>query len=639
MAFWGLIWQAYRCHPCLVSVIIDTLHITNTMRLQLATLGLLLSCLVSSIEAFCQPGCTCFDEGRDVRCDNANLTAFPYMLNPMLRSLSLVNTKLKNLDAASISVYQELEVLDLSSNGIEELPSNFLVGFPKLRKVKLANNKIRLISDDLFKDLPALEGLDISRNHIERIMVEAFAELKALVSLNLSSNRLQNLSPKTFLGLDALSELDLSSNRYEKLNREAFTDLKDLAFLTVAKNKLKFLPRLVFTEQKKLVKLDVSQNGIATIEEGAFSGLHSLKSLDLSANELSDISSRNWPYLAELELLDLSRNNFATIYAGFFEGLGSLRSLILTANDDLQRVELNAFAGLYKLDSIALNNCPRLVFIDEFAFEHPNQLTAVAMNDNGLQAVSLNLLNWRQLQNLELSGNPWNCDCELLRFLPDVLGEIRRRNGARSTESRPICSAPEALKGVALETTTAGATCTSLTEPALVAVMAASGIIILITVLIAVACVRSKALCCRSADDKEANLSRAPLYTGGSSFTDSLTYDKTGEPLFAHHHSHGGRTLPVPKANRPLLYAAATSGPINNGNDPSGDYYSSIVLPPGHCTLPLHYGDDASPYAMGSIRDHYTMRPPSFFAPPPPPPSMPPPPLSSAHGPVPSTEL
>lgn len=111
----------------------------------------------NDVLSFCQPGCICFDDGKDVRCDHANLTTFPYMLNPMLKKLSLVDAKLKLLDSASISVYQELEYLDLSNNEIEELPSDFLVGFLKLKEVKLQNNKIRLISDDLFKELPSLE--------------------------------------------------------------------------------------------------------------------------------------------------------------------------------------------------------------------------------------------------------------------------------------------------------------------------------------------------------------------------------------------------------------------------------------------------------------------------------------------------
>src|SRR5690606_34657529 len=148
-------------------------------------------------------------------------------------------------------------------------------------------------------------------------------------------------------------------------------------------------------EQKKLVKLDLSKNRIESIEEGAFSGLHSLKSLDLSQNELTDISSRNWPYLAELENLDLNGNRFGSIYAGFFEGLASLRLLNLERNEDLERVELNAFAGLQKLDTLKLGNCPHLAFIDEYAFEHPNQLREIYLSNNALSKISPNLLNWR----------------------------------------------------------------------------------------------------------------------------------------------------------------------------------------------------------------------------------------------------
>ena len=431
------------------------------------------------------------------------------------------------------------------------------------------------------------------------------------------------------------------------------------------------LPRLIFTEQKKLVKLDLSRNSIESIEEGAFSGLHSLKSLDLSSNRLSDISSRNWPYLSELEILDLTKNNFATIYAGFFEGLGSLRSLTLSGNEDLQRIELNAFAGLYKLDFIEVRDCPHLNFIDEFAFEHPNQLTSVDFANDALTMLPVNLINWRQLETLELSGNPWKCDCELLRFLPETLQTLKKKtNGIAKMEFRPICASPEELKGVAIETTT-DSNCYSLPQPAMLAVMFGSFIVIIGTVVIAITCLKSKSLC-SSKSDKEKNLSRAPLYTGGSSFTDSLTYDKTSD-------LHRQATLPLYKQQQQHYQ-------LQHPHD-GGDYYSSILLLPPphpgtgqlsrreyeyeHCapppmppyhTLPMKYSDDTNPYATSTIQPTATTfqshqhhhqqpphqqpqhRPPSFIAPPPPPPSMPPPPLSSNYKldpnmPVPSTEL
>uniref|UniRef100_A0AC34FY40 LRRCT domain-containing protein n=1 Tax=Panagrolaimus sp. ES5 TaxID=591445 RepID=A0AC34FY40_9BILA len=456
----------------------------------------------NDVLSFCQPGCICFDDGKDVRCDHANLTTFPYMLNPMLKKLSLVDAKLKLLDSASISVYQELEYLDLSNNEIEELPSDFLVGFLKLKEVKLQNNKIRLISDDLFKELPSLEILDLSQNKIERIMSDAFLELKELSSLNLSSNNLHMISSKSFNGLSGLSELDLSGNQFEKLQRETFDQLTGLAYMSLKINKIKMLPRLIFTEQKKLVKLDLGRNSIESIEEGAFSGLHSLKSLDLSSNRLSDISSRNWPYLSELEILDLTKNNFATIYAGFFEGLGSLRSLMLSGNEDLQRIELNAFAGLYKLDFMEARDCPHLNFIDEFAFEHPNQLKSVDFANSALTNLPINLINWRQLDSLELSGNPWKCDCELLRFLPETLKNLRKKSNIEKIELRPICALPEELKGVAIETTS-DSNCYTLPQPAMLAVMFGSFIVIIGTIIIAITCIKSKTLCSKT--DKEKN--------------------------------------------------------------------------------------------------------------------------------------
>lgn len=63
---------------------------------------------------------------------------------------------------------------------------------------------------------------------------------------------------------------------------------------------------------------------------------------------------------------------------------------------------------------------------------------------NLLETLSAETLRWEMLDYLDLSGNPWVCNCSLLSFLPGVLRRIKRSG------NRAVCVQPEQMLGVEL---------------------------------------------------------------------------------------------------------------------------------------------------------------------------------------------
>lgn len=140
--------------------------------------------------------------------------------------------------------------------------------------------------------------------------------------------------------------------------------------------------------------------------------------------------------------------------------------------------------------------------------------------------------------------------------------------------------------------------------------------------LIVVFCLRSRRQGCLPSASRDSSNFRVPLYTAGSSFTDSLTYDKSGHL----NDSVAGRSRSVPP-----------NAMVENGSE----YYSSILLLPHSATPHGHMPQSLSPFLPSGISPYavadppylYHQRPPSFVAPPPPP-TVPPPPFAPRTSPV-----
>ncbi|KAK0422607.1 hypothetical protein QR680_007668 [Steinernema hermaphroditum] len=570
--------------------------------MKLAVLGLLL--LVSLTSALCPRGCSCsHDDLLSVKCDGAALRSIPILLNPQIRSLSLAGNQIARLDVDHLRLYSNLEYLDLSGNRIREIPAHVFQSLQKLKVLRLGGNNVTVLERDAFVGLYQLQSLDLGGNKIERVNVNTFADLGQLYFLNLSANSLHFVAPSAFQGLRLVSELDLSGNKLDAVPRALFAPLATLRQLDLSSNLIAELPSGAFASLSQLATLDLGRNVLGSVADGAFNGLVSLKSLNLSDNMLRRIPSKSLTSLTELEVLDLSFNSFSELPTSAFDGLSSLKRLVLAHLQNLRAVHMNAFSGLFKLLELDLSRCPLLEAIDEHAFEQPNLLRSLNLSHNRLSYLSHRLLDWEQLEALQLAGNPWNCDCDLLRFLPATVRRLHVPN--------VVCAKPEAVQGRAVAKLSA-TFCTDFSATAMSAVVVGALLTVLSLLLCILFCLRSHFSCLQPGKD-EANTSRTPLY-GRQTLLDSLTYEKSD--LLSN-----------------KCFISSNPSPVGSQHD-DDDYYSTVRTPTVY----------ESKYAF--YQQHLPMPVAPPMPPMVPPPNYPPPPSAVdesyrivAQYPVPITEL
>lgn len=131
-----------------------------------------------------------------------------------------------------------------------------------------------------------------------------------------------------------------------------------------------------------------------------------------------------------LTYLDLSATDLEEVENHSFHGLYGLRILILNDLPRLREIQSLSFDSLAELDTLEIQHNPRLVYIDPFAFYdnlhalRPHHVQRAFLAGNALGFVSASMLHWDEMEEVDLSGNPWNCDCNL-KWVLEVRHELR----------------------------------------------------------------------------------------------------------------------------------------------------------------------------------------------------------------------
>ncbi|KAG7252621.1 LOW QUALITY PROTEIN: hypothetical protein CRUP_037102 [Coryphaenoides rupestris] len=186
---------------------------------------------------------------------------------------------------------------------------------------------------------------------------------------------------------------------------------------------------------KKLELLMVHGNALHSLPDGVFRDLTSLQMLKMSYNKLSQISRRTLQGLWSLARLHLDHNRLEFIQPDTFQGLTSLRVLQLEGNRlrQLHPATLTTFSLLSHF--------------------HVSTLRHLYLADNGLTSLHPGLLKAAPLlENLQLHGNPWSCDCHMSwlrdwdKSSPGVL-KCKKDKDYPGGELCPMCSFPRHLQG------------------------------------------------------------------------------------------------------------------------------------------------------------------------------------------------
>ncbi|XP_035525047.1 reticulon-4 receptor-like 2 [Morone saxatilis] len=214
--------------------------------------------------------------------------------------------------------------------------------------------------------------LDLSGNKLTEVRTRSFVGLWSLKILLMSNNSIQTLQPQSLSSLEFLERLDLSFNQLRWLPQDFSQSLSSLQELRLDHNLLQHLDSASLGEFENLRKLDLSYNRIRAMDVGTFSGLSRLSLLNLEGNKLNVLKDGLLSRQQSLEVLLLGHNNISAIET---EALAPLRSLTLLGlqGNQLQHIRFKTFLKL--------------------------QTTTT---------------------HLQMSSNPWICDCELQRVFVKI---------------------------------------------------------------------------------------------------------------------------------------------------------------------------------------------------------------------------
>ncbi|KAG5854920.1 hypothetical protein ANANG_G00043060 [Anguilla anguilla] len=241
--------------------------------------------------------------------------------------------------------------------------------------------------------------------------------------------------------------LDLGLNSLTELRSHSFSGLWSLRVLVLSDSGIQLLQPQALFFLSFLEKLDLSHNKLPALPSDFSHSLSSLRELHLDHNQLQHLGSSSLERLENLEKLDLSHNRIQSIELGALRGLSRLRHLYLQANQlaALQEGTLTRLQGL----EVLLLGQNHISKIETEALAPLHSLSLLGLERNRLEHLKFkSLLNLRAPStHLQLSANPWTCDCDLHRVFSKVL-RVRRLHV--DDYENITCRAPLQLAGAHL---------------------------------------------------------------------------------------------------------------------------------------------------------------------------------------------
>lgn len=322
---------------------------------------------------------------------------------PWNSTLNCDSKKLNDSLPDNINFPPHIEYVDFKNNKISELSSSNFRNGSKVRVMYFANNQIMSIENDTFKRMPNIETLDLSHNDLVRLNSNTFNGLNKLISIDLGYNRLIEFNHNLFWNRRIpLRELRLNHNEIKELNEDSFSSLHNLDALDLEDNILSELPENLFMFNEKLRDLKLSMNRFYVVPNPALKGAKVLSILDLSSNRFKEFNYQDFESLTQVTKLRLSR--------------------ITT----LERINEHSFQDLVNLRLLYIEYNRKLTFIHPYAFHSNNtegpicEITEISLKGNSLTTLSKDTLNWNDISDIDLSENPWKCDCHL-RWIMDIV--------------------------------------------------------------------------------------------------------------------------------------------------------------------------------------------------------------------------
>lgn len=408
----------------------------------------------AAARTLCPARCACDDALRAASCANASLEIVPIQLNPEATHINLTHNAIDNL-LYTFGFYTQLTVLDISYNRIVDLGSRNFENNMEMTHLNLSHNFLKRLDKDTFIGLKSLVDLNLANNEISNIHVQTFKDLTALERLDLSNNKLVKFEPDTFKPLMSLRIISLKNNSILDIPSNNLAFIMHLEVLDLSENLIEQVPKHGIPYLQELKHLDLNNNLIESVDQLGFHNLPSLRHLDLSDNNMTSIPTSALSKLSNLSHLYLSGNFFQNVTALSFQSLFHLKHLHLSRLYELERIDSRAFVDNINLQKIWMNENVKVGEVPPRLFHGNPKLTHIYMKNNALVALEASHFPIDRLQELEIAGNPFACNCSLLWLWK--LGresEISSRKSGNTSSILKIdyedvkCAAPAHLKGV-----------------------------------------------------------------------------------------------------------------------------------------------------------------------------------------------
>ena len=316
----------------------------------------------------------------------------------------------------------------------------------------ISRNPIGPLLDPIFR-IPSLEILDVSG--IYPIQMIAFLNLVNLRVLHLRECHLTvfpNFYHTNETMLPALTELYLNNNNISSLP-EWPVGLDQLKYLHLNYNHIHSITtQSLATVSPKLAYLTANSNPDLSLRNIGFNkGLEGL-SLNFCGLKFSWYSRNIFKNTTNMHDLQLGGNSFTDEYKNvleiIFRGMTRLRKILLN-HCSLTSLLLSddTFKGLDKLEYLVLS-FNKITVLRRVFFKNLPSITHLYLAANLITEVSSDVLSIfsHTLYQLDMSGNPFMCNCSLLPFM-----EIYRRMTIKIiTLDSYRCQDPASLRNVNL---------------------------------------------------------------------------------------------------------------------------------------------------------------------------------------------
>ncbi|KAG5845308.1 hypothetical protein ANANG_G00137420 [Anguilla anguilla] len=367
--------------------------------------------------------------------------------NTMGRSIGYFNLKDPDKRTFEGLGKSSLKILDISKNSIFSLQFSVFSALKEAEVIMLAHNKINKIEKGAFLGLISLRGLDLSNNLLGEIYPYTFENLPNVVHINLSYNHIGVIVYKSFDGLYNLTTLDLTGNSITVLH--TFAKIPNLKQLLLGDNDIQSVYGLpVFAKTSTVVELGNNKLRDLKALYEILANLPYVQTILFGSNLISVcFPSHSIPPQNSLMVLDLQKNAMQSIWASevcldVFDNLSNLHSISLMGNALRSPLPKGIFKGLVSLKSMDLS-FNMLTYLPKDTF--PKNLKSLDLSHNSLSSpdpdafLSVVLIN--------LSDNPFFCDCSLKKFLP----WLNKTNTTFASPKESLrCEFPKQLLGVSL---------------------------------------------------------------------------------------------------------------------------------------------------------------------------------------------